>query len=119
MKITVKPTAELLRRRGLESGGRVQQVIDSEVLRRSSPLTPYLGGDLERSGVCGTVIGSGEVVYNVPYGRTQYYGKTKSGKPFNYTTTKHARAGSYWFERMKAEHKEDILRLAKEEAGAI
>lgn len=115
MKFEVKPTAELLRRRGLEEGGRVQRIIDSEVLRLCDPLVPYVSSTLVKSGRFGTKIGSGEICYNAPYARYQYYGKSRSGAPLNYTKTYHTAAGSLWFERMKAAHKEEILKRAQEE----
>lgn len=115
MKFEVKPTAELLRRRGLEPGGRVQKIVDSEVLRLCDPLVPFVSGNLVKSGVRGTKIGSGEVCYNAPYARYQYYGKSRTGAPLNYTKTHHAAAGSLWFERMKAAHRDEILKKAQEE----
>lgn len=117
MKLEIKPAAELLRRRGLDEGGRVQRKIDEEVLRLCEPLAPKLNNKLIPSGKTGTNVGSGEVCYNVPYARYQYYGKSRSGKPLNYThLTGHEKAGSFWFERMKAAHKDEILQLAQEEA---
>lgn len=116
MKIEVKPTAELLKRRGLEPGGRVQEIVDSEVLRLCDPLVPFVSSNLVKSGVRGTRIGSGEVCYNAPYARYQYYGKSRTGKPLNYSHKEgHEKAGSFWFERMKAAHRDEILKKAQEE----
>lgn len=115
VKIEMACSAEdMLRKRGLCEGGRVQQIIDSEVLRRCEPLVPYLNHNLIPSGITGTVIGSGMVVYNIPYARYQYYGKSRSGKPLNYTTEHNREAGSFWFERMKAANRDDILKKAQE-----
>lgn len=50
-------TAEIIRKRGLESGGKVQQFIDSEVLRRCQEYVPMDTGELIRSGVINTQIG--------------------------------------------------------------
>lgn len=85
---------------------RKQQFVDSEVLRRCSPRVPFQTGMLDKSGTLGTVVGSGEVKYIAPYAAHQYY-NTSQDRPYD------ARRGGKWFERMKAEEKEDILRGAE------
>ena len=91
----------MLARRNLETNGKIQKFIDSEVIRLSEPYTPFDTGYLKNNAPkIGTSIGSGEVVYNAPYARRQYYEKR----------------GKMWFERMKADHKDDILRGALEVA---
>lgn len=80
-----------------ESFTKAQQFVDSECLRYMNPLTPRRTGMLIKSGTLGTVIGSGNIEYLAPYARPQYYEhKTKAR----------------WFERMKASHKEPILKGA-------
>ena len=79
-----------------------QKFVDSEVLRYCSPLVPFRTSMLEKSGVLGTVIGSGEVKYIAPYARVQYY-STAQSRSYD------PRRGGMWFERMKAAHKNDIL----------
>lgn len=88
----------------------VQQVIDSEVLRYSSPYVPFDSGMLDKSGLLHTHVGSGEVVYSTPYARRMYYNPQYrfQGAPMR---------GAYWFERMKTNHRNDILRSAKKKAG--
>lgn len=81
-----------------------QRIIDSEVLRLCAPMVPKRTGALERSGTIGTVIGSGEVKYTVPYSRRQYF-KTATSRSYD------PRRGGMWFERMKTAHKDHILRL--------
>ena len=94
----------MLARRNLESNGKVQKFIDSEVIRLSEPYTPFDTGYLKNNAPkIGTSIGSGEVVYNAPYARRQYYENRGNGQ-----------RGKMWFERMKADHKDDILRGALE-----
>lgn len=81
-----------------ESFSRAQEFVDSECLRYMNPLTPRRTGMLIKSGTLGTVIGSGCIEYLAPYARRQYYEhKTKAR----------------WFERMKASHKEPILKGAE------
>ena len=111
----IKPTNELLARRGLQPGGRVQKYIDSEVLRYNEPYVPLLSGVLKRSGITATVKGSGLVRYNTPYDRKAYYKNGGNGKE---GLNNGGLRGRLWFERMKSDHKKDILRGAKRNAGA-
>jgi hypothetical protein len=89
-----------------EHFSRKQKIVDSEVLRYCSPLVPKITGMLEKSGILGTVIGSGEVKYITPYARFQYY-QTAQSRFYD------SHRGAKWFERMKAAHKEDIKRAAE------
>ena len=87
-----------------------QEFVDSEVLRRSDSYTPKRTGALIRSGILGTTIGSGEVRYVAPYARRLYYNPQDHfyGAP---------KRGAKWFERMKIDHKDAILRGAGKLAG--
>lgn len=77
---------------------RKQSFVDSECVRRMNPETPRRTGILVKSATLGTVIGSGEINQITPYARRQYYEhKTKSK----------------WFERMKNQHKDSILKGAE------
>lgn len=110
-EFVMKNTRELLRQRGLEASGTAQQFVDSEVLRRCDPLVPKDSGDLIRSGIFNTRIGSGRVEYKTPYARRWYYIPARfTGAP---------QRGNYWFERMKKNGGRDaILRgLAKLTGG--
>lgn len=95
-----------------------QKYIDNEVLRLSDPYLPFQSGMLKKSGILGTVLGSGEVIYNAPYARYLYYGKVMVGRaPKQLTDTDltfHGAPmrGAFWFERMKADKKDQILRGA-------
>ncbi len=73
--LDIKSTDALLRARGIEPGGRVQRFVDQESIRYMAPLTPKLNNVLIDSVTLGTVIGSGELVYNDPKARYHYYGK--------------------------------------------
>ena len=110
---------------------KAQQFVDSECIRLMVPYTPMLSGQMMQSATRGTVIGSGEIKYNSPYARYQYYGKLMissvtgssyarkgeskvlTGKDLRYNKSKHPRAGKLWFERMKADRKEQILKGAQ------
>ena len=89
-----------------------QSYVDSEVLRLCGPYVPFQTGMLMRSGELGTVIGSGEVRYIATYSHRLYY-----GTHFHFDQTAHPRAGAMWFDRMKVDHADSILRGAAALAG--
>ncbi|MEG1012504.1 MAG: hypothetical protein RSD27_09595 [Ruthenibacterium sp.] len=89
---------------------RAQCFVDSEVLRRCSPLVPLRDGYLQKSGTLMTRIGSGNVRYGGPYGARLY-----RHPEYNFSKAKNAQAGGEWIERMKrAGGREQILRGAQE-----
>lgn len=89
---------------------RTQKFVDSEVLRLSSPYVPFQTGMLDKSGILGTDIGSGEVNYTAPYAATQYY-NTSISRFYD------PQRGARWFQRMKIDHKDEILQGAKKISG--
>ena len=100
----------IIKSRGLEEQGKVQQFIDSEVLKLCAPMVPKDSNALIESGTNNTQIGSGEVRYRTPYARKWYYIPAK----FNEAPQR----GNYFFERMKQQHLEQILIGAKRISGA-
>lgn len=127
---------------GLEPGGRVQLAIDNAVISYSIPYCPMDTGTLAKSPYA--VRTPGKVVYPGPYARYQYYGmvmgpnipvfeddsgeptrffsrpgekKHLTGEALTYKTDKNPMAGAFWFERMKADHTDDIVREAMSVAG--
>jgi hypothetical protein len=135
---------KLLQKMNLEAGGRVQQVIDAAVIRYCIPYVPFENGDLAGSPYRETTIGSGEIKYPGPYAHYMYYGevygpnfpifvngsaepiwrskkgeaKHPMGRKLTYRTEKNALAGPFWFERMKADHLNDIIEEAGKAVGA-
>ena len=91
---------------------RIQKFIDSEVLRLSQPYVPLVSGMLMHSGELGTVIGSGEVIWNAPYAASQYHNTAKT-RPYD------SQRGSHWFDRMKADRGKEIINSAKKMAGGL
>lgn len=131
---------DILARRGLQPGGKVQKVVDEAVLRYCAPKVPFDTGYLIRSAITASAIGEGLIVYATPYARYLYYGevygpnipifeggelagfrspkgqkKHPTGRPLTYRGA--PERGAYWFERMKAEHKDDIVQEAAAAAG--
>jgi len=94
---------------------KAQKFIDSEVLRLSDPYVPFRTGMMKKSGITGTVIGSGVVEYTAPYAKPQYYTNAGLGKEgLNAANGKKGLRGSFFFERMKADHKGEIEKKAKD-----
>lgn len=89
-----------------------QIVVDSEVLRRSEKYTPLLTGTLIKSGILGTVLGSGTVSWITPYAKRQYYKGRRPG-----TQQAGPLRGRLWFERMKAVEKKEIIDKANKAFG--
>lgn len=131
---------DALEARGLKPGGKVQKFIDSEVIRLCDPKVPFATGVLKHSAITASVIGQGMVVYATPYARYLYYGqvygpnipryeagelagfwsptgkkKHPTGRKLTYNGA--PERGALWFERMKAERGDDIIRGAAALAG--
>ena len=102
---------------GLQDHGPVQQAIDLAVIRYMVPYWAYETGTLANSAYTDSDIGSGEIVYDTPYASVMYYGVSKKGDPINYHLDHNPQAGAYPFERMVADHYEDILEEARNVAG--
>ena len=86
---------------------KTQKYIDEKVLKFSEPYIPLVTGTLIKSGILGTVIGTGEIQYLAPYSKDVYYSNKPIGRPTGQLR------GSKWFERMKADKKDEIFRGAK------
>ncbi len=97
---------EIIGKRGLELGGRVQQGVDSEVMRCMEPRMPWLSGNMVKQMIIPTVIGSGEVVVETSYAHARSISARNNGL-----------RGPDFFERMKADCRDDILNLAAELSG--
>lgn len=137
--------AAALERLNLQSGGLVQQTIDKSVIDWSLQYCPMETGTLAKSAYTATQIGSGQVVYPGPYAHYLYYGevygpnipifdddsgeptgffsppgqkKHPTGRELHYNTDLNPLAGPFWFERMKADHLDDIVKEAKSVAGS-
>lgn len=133
----------LLKKWGLEPNGRVQRTIDGLCITYMQEFTPFQSGILEAAPI---IVEPGHIVQDTPYARYQYYGelyvdpktqkgafykesygfwsrpnvnKVPSGKPLHYNTKAHPKAGPKWFERMKVEYKDDIIRQAQRVANEV
>lgn len=132
MKLTVKVNDKdtILRNHGLQEGGAVQKLVDVECMRYMSSYMPRRqAGELEHMMVLATVIGSGQIDTPGPYAHYLHEGilyvspttgsswakkgeiKVPTGKELTYAGA--PMRGKKWFDRMKADHKDDILRAAQ------
>lgn len=110
-----------------------QKFVDSECIRLMDKYTPMLSGMLVKSATLGTKIGEGKIHQIAPYAKYQYYGKlmvsSKTGNSWSkgekkvltdrnlkYTKAIHPLAGPFWFERMKSDHLNQILKDAQKYA---
>lgn len=135
LKVEMKNVDQLIRERGLQLYGPVQKDIDQNCIKFMDPYTPRINGALIKSATLGTVIGSGKIEQAAPQTRYLYYGKlmvssitgssyAKEGeskvltdKDLEYSKAENPNAGPLWFERMKEDRKEDILRSAQKIAN--
>jgi hypothetical protein len=90
---------------------RAQMWLDNEILKDTSRFVRRQSGDLEHSGIAGTVIGSGLIVYNEVYSRKKYYDYTHVSKQAN------PQASREWFEVSKAIHKRTWISGVKRIGG--
>ena len=130
VEFEMKSTEALLRTRGVQKNGPVQKLVDSECMRYMSPYMPRRqAGELEHMMVMATVVGSGQIDIPGPYAHYLYEGvlyvspttgsawakkneiKVPTGKALAYAGA--PMRGKKWFERMKADHKDDILQAAQ------
>lgn len=86
---------------------KTQMYIDEKVLKFSEPYIPLQTGMLIKSGILGTIVGTGEVQYLAPYSSDVYYRNSGVGRANG------ALRGPKWFERMKNDKKDTILKGAK------
>lgn len=85
-----------------------QKFVDSECIRLMDPYTPFDKGTLKS--VPNIQSGGGQIVQQTPYAKRWYYEKANfQGAP---------RRGNRWFERMKLNHKDNILKGAAGIIGA-
>lgn len=133
--------SRFIRESGVGIGGYVQKVVDAAVIRECQPYLPFDEGVLAASANTATEIGSGEVIYDTPYARYQYYGevygpnypitengeivgwfsppeKFPTGRKLRYSTERNPLAGSHWFERAMADRGKAILKEAQNAANS-
>lgn len=101
---------------GLEERGRVQRRVDSEFLKGVEAYVPKDTGLLIDSGIRGTEIGSGEIVYNCENkARRLYYGE-EDWNWSNGGVQEGGLRGPYWAERyFQNGGRQELEAVAREE----
>lgn len=103
-------------KRGLEEGGAVQRYVDTKCLQYCQPLVPKRENILIESGNINTKVGSGQLEYRTPYARRWYYMPANFHEGTGHGMNSTGR-GNYWFERMKQQYKDKILKGAQKIAN--
>lgn len=117
MRIVTKVVAKMLtpdqiiKLKGLDSGGDVQKFHTNNVARRMMKYMPYRSGTLMKIMMLGA--GYNKIKVDAPYAKYQYYGKVMVGKPpkvatdrdLQYDKTKNPLAGPFWDRRLVANEK--------------
>lgn len=130
VKMDMKSCKELMTDRGLQPHGSMQKLVDSEVMRYMGDYMPRRqAGKLEHMMVMATVIGSGKIDIPGPYAHYLHEGilyvspttgsawakeneiKVPTSKELTYAGA--PMRGKKFFDRMKADHRDDILRAAQ------
>lgn len=91
---------------------KAQKWLDNEVLKDCDPYVPKRTGNLIHSGILGTKIGSGKVIYNAPYAKINYYGTNRK-----FSKDKNPKACAQWFEAAKAVKKKSWEKGVKKIIG--
>lgn len=110
IRLEMKPVNQVVKRLGLDDGGRAQRFHTNNVLRRIQKFMPYRTGATIKTMIAQTDINKPEVILDVPHGKYIYHGKAMEGRapktvtdrPLKYTTTKNPQAGPYWDRRLAA-----------------
>ena len=115
-----------------------QRLLNLQVAADCDPYIPFRQGQLRNSLTYPQGVYGGELEWNAPYAHYQYTGivygpnipirdaggnitgwysppsKNPTGRPLTYHT---AGTGDHWFEKAKAQHGDDWVRLVKRTAG--
>lgn len=130
VQFNIKDKETVLRNHGLQKGGPVQKLVDSEAMRYMSDYMPRRqAGELEHMMIMATVLGSGQIDIPGPYAHYLHEGilyvspttgsawakeneiKVPTDRELTYAGA--PMRGKKWFDRMKADHRDDILQAAQ------
>ena len=75
----------------------LQPILDTQVLKDSNYYAPMDTGNLMSSGITGSKIGSGQLLWTAPYAKKMYY-----GVGYNFSKDSNPNAQAKWFEKAKA-----------------
>ena len=136
VKVNSRPVEEILRRKGLDVNGDVQQFHTANVLRRIVRYMPYRTGVTIKLTQAQSPISQPEINTFVPYARYLHEGKVMvnaatgkgpgvipgigprwrrgthlkaTGRPLTYTLTKNPEAGPHWGQRLQEKEGDAML----------
>lgn len=107
VKTTLPVSSAMLKKLGVDPDGKVQQFVTDEIYKRLLPYIPFKTGNLRSMA---EKRHRSIVVLDV-YARAQFFGVTKSGKPFDYEPTG-PKVGSHWDRRLKVDEGRSIVAAA-------
>ena len=136
VKVNSHPVEEILRRKGLDVNGDVQQFHTANVLRRIVRSMPYRTGATIKLTQAQSPVSQPEINTFVPYARNLHEGKVMvnaatgkgpgvipgvgprwrrgtqlkaTGRPLTYTLTKNPEAGPHWGQRLQEKEGDAML----------
>jgi hypothetical protein len=95
-KASVRIDREALYRKLGAKTRDAQAWLDKRVMQDCDPFVPMDVGTLAGTPRQATQMGSGRIIYNMPYARRLYYGES-----FNFSKDRHPKATHHWFEEAK------------------
>lgn len=91
---------------------KVQYAFSQQVARTVDPYVPFDTGTLKNSVNLASDFQGGTLVYNTPYARRQYYLHAQGQGLHGDNNLR----GSYWGQRAIADHKDELVKFAKNAA---
>ena len=106
MSVDLPSIGKTRQKLGVGKNGHVQKYVTDIVFKRLKPYMPKLSGELRSSA---KVASSTKITVSSIYARVQFFGVTKSGRPFNYGILGGAKVGSHWDRRLVADEGKAIV----------
>lgn len=112
IKLNVKVAVNQIQNAIAKRGGKVQAVLDQQILKDSNNYAPQDTSELIRSGIRMSMIGRGQIIWDTPYARRLYY-----NPQYNFSKDVNPNAQGLWFEAAKAAHLHEWTALVAKEMG--
>ena len=108
---------DCLKTLGIDEGGRVQRAVDDTFIQGVKPFTPFDTGALYDSAIANTVVGRGEIIFDVDNkARRLYYHPEYNFQEKGDSEAGGIGRGGYWAERyFQNGGREQIERVARNE----
>ena len=87
---------------------KMQLILDTQVIKDSNFYAPQMDGALQNSVLIASQIGSGILMWDMPYARRLYY-----NPQYNFSTDRNPNAQGLWFEAAKAERISEWVAIMK------